>query len=382
MRAVKRAWGLWEVFVEEAKEERSEEAAELARQQLAEESGREKGRAEVLAQKRLAAMNHVARAMGKHTLYRAWNAMVSNLDDMRDNRETVQRVLGRMSHLEMASAFDAYAGRVEQLRSARLLCRVRASRRLFSMRFSILAACFACWLRCLNVFKRAVSSAQAKTSRSDQARMVRVVHHWAYTVWLHRCFDSVSTKDTRKTIGAAFVFWQTHLEKIQTVVRAADRLCFSSGIRECRKHKRTAYRAWKDWRYSQRRLELAACKVRSRWQSLLSGCIFDGWAKAMAAKKQAKEEKDSVSATAQAKELITELQRQVAVARIQHAPCSSLIANLRCVCQDSPVNEPYDPQKRSANVCIPQAAAAGGAGGIGSASAHPRATGVAEPPED
>jgi len=224
-RAKRWAFDAWVLYVEEVQEERAEDARELTRQRLAEESERERTKAEKLVSKRLQAMEHTVRVMRRHVLYRAFNAFTTNVRDVQDNKETVRQVLGRLGHLALAKAFDAFAGGVEEHRAHRLLT----------------------------------------------------------------C--------------------------------AAVSLGFSFGKRESYRRKGAVFMAWGERRLAKRRLRQTSRKVASRYDLLRARGALEEWAGILSERKKKEEEREAAAAASQAKHLILMLQRDVAVARIQHAPC-------------------------------------------------------------
>jgi uncharacterized membrane protein len=109
---MKRAMEAWTEYLEIVHGERAQEAQELARQYMQDVLNKEQEKAGLEAERRIGMCKRVVARMLKQQLALAWSTFVECVAERKHNRETIRRVLSRMTHRVLAGTFACYAGAV------------------------------------------------------------------------------------------------------------------------------------------------------------------------------------------------------------------------------------------------------------------------------
>ena len=154
---LKRAMEAWTEYVDIMLEERAQEAQELAREHMQDMVKKQEEKAESEAARRIEVCKRVVGRMLRQQLATAWSTFVECVCERKSNRETVRKVLSRMTHRAMAGAFDCFCGSVQALlaqreraQRQRRICS-RIVRRMLKQQLSI------AWLRfvdCVRTIQR------------------------------------------------------------------------------------------------------------------------------------------------------------------------------------------------------------------------------------
>jgi len=126
---VQKVFDCWRDYIEITIEERAEEAKELVRQEM--ECKLESGhisaqKLEVLraqeAQRRILMSKRVIARMLRQHLTIVWTGVKESFSTTKTNRETVRRVLGRMTHQQLSGAFQRYFESVKDYIRVKMIC--------------------------------------------------------------------------------------------------------------------------------------------------------------------------------------------------------------------------------------------------------------------
>jgi hypothetical protein len=116
---LKRAMEAWTEYVEIVRCERAQEAQELARQSMKDMLDQQQEKAGLESGRRIEMCKRIVARILKQQLALAWSTFVECVVEHRHSRETIHKVLLRMTHRTLACAFDCYAGAVQTVLARR-----------------------------------------------------------------------------------------------------------------------------------------------------------------------------------------------------------------------------------------------------------------------
>jgi hypothetical protein len=296
---LKRVWEAWAEYLEIMRSEQAQEALELAKQQL-EASAKEKqtflflqnsydekqSMAETEAERRLEMCKRVVQRMLRHQLLMAWNMFVDTVRETQHNRETVRKVLSRMTHRRLAQAFDCYAGAVHTVLAQRKACvkdllQVRTQEALELAKQQLEASALQ---------KQSMMETEAKRRIEMCKRVVQhMLKHQLLMAW-NMFVDTVrETQHNRETVSKvlsrmqhrqlaqAFDCYVRAVEALVVQRRRKEDVCSKVITRLMCRSLAVACDRWREHGREQRQMKTMCSRIVTRWLGKILNLYFDAW---------------------------------------------------------------------------------------------------------
>jgi ubiquinone biosynthesis protein Coq4 len=283
---LKKAWEAWAEYLEIMHGVRAQEALELAKQQLEEAAREKQSMAETEAERRLEMCKRVVQRMLRHQLLMAWNMFVDTVRETQHNRETVRKVLSRMTHRRLAQAFDCYAGAVHTVLAQRKACvkdllQVRTQEALELAKQQLEASALQ---------KQSMVETEAKRRIEMCKRVVQhMLKHQLLMAW-NMFVDTVrETQHNRETVSKvlsrmqhrqlaqAFDCYVRAVEALVVQRRRKEDVCSKVITRLMCRSLAVACDRWREHGREQRQMKTMCSRIVTRWLGKILNLYFDAW---------------------------------------------------------------------------------------------------------
>ena len=157
-----KAFDAWVAYVIETKDEHAEEANILAKQLLKDVASAQQAKASEQANRRIHACKRVVQRILRLHLASAWSFFKESICASKRGRETVDKVLKRMSHRSLALAFEGYSGAV----CTKVWQRRRAAKAIAQWILPCLTKAFEAWVECVDVTRQEQAEESQKLAQT------------------------------------------------------------------------------------------------------------------------------------------------------------------------------------------------------------------------